>query len=107
MSSMPSLSVTAVSALLGMTPAQMQQQIHNGATELGAVVGQVGNKVLDAFDTDTHNVFAGSVMLTQPIFMGGAIIAMNKLANINEDMVANSAEAKRQATLYNIDQTYW
>jgi outer membrane protein TolC len=63
--------------------------------------------VLDAFDTDTHNVFAGSVMLTQPIFMGGAIIAMNKLANINEDMVANSAEAKRQATLYNIDQTYW
>jgi len=107
MSSMPSLSVTAVSALLGMTPAQMQQQIHNGATELGAVVGQVGNKVLDAFDTDTHNVFAGSVMLTQPIFMGGAIIAMNKLANINEDMAANSAEAKRQATLYNIDQTYW
>ena len=39
--------------------------------------------------------------------MGGAIVAMNKLADAGEELAANSAEAKRQATLYHIDQAYW
>jgi outer membrane protein TolC len=39
--------------------------------------------------------------------MGGAIVAMNKMADITEDLMTNSAEAKRQATLYKIDQAYW
>ena len=39
--------------------------------------------------------------------MGGAIIAMNKMADIGEQYAANSAEAKRQLTLYQIDQAYW
>ena len=46
-------------------------------------------------------------MLTQPLFMGGAIIAMNKMADITEDMAENSMNARRQATLYKIDQAYW
>lgn len=46
-------------------------------------------------------------MVMQPIFMGGAIVAMNKLADVNEQFAENSAEAKRQNTLYNIDQSYW
>lgn len=46
-------------------------------------------------------------MLTQPLFMGGAIIAMNKMADISEDMAENSMNARRQATLYKIDQAYW
>ena len=39
--------------------------------------------------------------------MGGSIIAMNKMADQGELLAANSAEAKRQTTLYNIDQAYW
>ena len=32
---------------------------------------------------------------------------MNKMADIGEVMAANSAEAQKQLTLYNIDQAYW
>ena len=32
---------------------------------------------------------------------------MNKMADISEQMAANSLEAKRQNTLFNIDQAYW
>jgi outer membrane protein TolC len=39
--------------------------------------------------------------------MGGAIIAMNKMADISEDMAENSMAARRQATIYKIDQAYW
>ena len=74
---------------------------------LEAMVNGVGQKVVDAFDTDTRNIFAGSVMLTQPIFMGGSIIALNKIADINERLAENSTDARRQATLYRIDQAYW
>jgi outer membrane protein TolC len=39
--------------------------------------------------------------------MGGAIVALNKIADIGEDLAANSADARRQETLYQIDQAYW
>jgi outer membrane protein TolC len=52
-------------------------------------------------------MFAGAVMVTQPVFMGGAIIAMNKMADLGEELACNSAEQTRQQTLYSIDQTYW
>jgi hypothetical protein len=39
--------------------------------------------------------------------MGGALVAANKIADINEEMAANSLEMKRRNTLYNIDQAYW
>ena len=66
-----------------------------------------GQRIVDAFRTDSRNVFAGAIMVTQPVFMGGAIIAMNKMADIGEQLAANSAEGKRQLTIYQIDQAYW
>ena len=52
-------------------------------------------------------MFGGAVTVTQPVFMGGALVAANKIADINEKMAANTLEMKRQDTLYNIDQVYW
>ena len=67
----------------------------------------VGQKVVDAFRTDTRNIFAASVMLRQPIYMGGAIIAANKMADIAELMADNDLDMQTQKTLYSIDQAYW
>ena len=93
--------------LLGITPELLQQQLGTVMGELGAVGNGLGRKVVNALRTDTRNMFAGAVMVTQPVFMGGAIVAMNKMADIGEEMAANSYEAKRQLTLYNIDKAYW
>ena len=67
----------------------------------------LGQEIVDAFNTDTRNIFAGSIMVTQPIFMGGAIIAANKLADLNVELESNSADARQQAVLYATDQAYW
>ena len=88
---------------------------HPALAQVMAKVGPVseemlnglGQKIVDAFDTDTRQLCVGSVMFTQPLFMGGSIIAMNKMADINEKMAANSMEARRQATIYKLDQAYW
>ena len=92
---------------LGITPEGVQQQLGAGLTSVGGMLNAGGQSVVDAFRTDTRNMFAGAVMVTQPVFMGGAIVAMNKMADIGEQLAANSAEGKRQLTLYNIDQAYW
>ena len=105
---------TAMSTGLGQTLAPMAAQNPTLAAVLGnlaptveTMLNSLGQKLVDAFHTDTRNVFAGSVVLTQPLFMGGSIIALNKMASINKKMADNQTEARRQATLYRIDQAYW
>jgi len=88
-------------------PATIQSALLQGMGQLAGGLNQLGAGVVNAFRTDTRNMFAGAVMVTQPVFMGGAIVAMNKMADISEDFAANSLDAERQATLYSIDQAYW
>jgi len=94
-------------AKMGFTPEVIQQKLGETMAPLSNMLNAGGQNVVNAFRTDTRNMFAGAIMVTQPVFMGGAIVAMNKMASIGEDLAANSTEAKRQATLYNIDQAYW
>ncbi len=67
----------------------------------------LGQGIVDAFRTDTRNIWAGSVMVRQPIYMGGAIVAANKMADIGEKIAENDLDLQTQQTLYSIDQAYW
>lgn len=76
-------------------------------SKIGEAVNHVGQNIVDAFRTDTRQMYTLSVMLTQPIYMGGAIIAANRMADIGEEMAQNNIEASTQNTLHSIDQAYW
>ena len=97
----------ALSPLVSSLPAATQTKMAGDMAAFGGVLNQVGTGIVDGFRTDTRNMMAGAVMVTQPVFMGGALVAANKMADINEQMAANSLEMKKQGTLYNIDQAYW
>lgn len=88
------------------------------ALQLGALMGNlgstitqagnaIGNGINEALKTDTRQVWAGAVTVKQPIYMGGAIIAANNIADISERMAANNLSRHTQATLYDIDNAYW
>ena len=83
--------------------AKMQQLPEKLETGLNGV----GQRIVEAFDTDTRNIWAGSIVLTQPVFMGGSIVALNRLADINEKMTQNSIDAKEQTTIFATDKAYW
>ena len=83
------------------------QDIHKVEGDLAGMLNQKGQEIVEAFSTDTRHMFGGAIMVTQPLFMGGAIVAMNKLADAGEAFAANSAETRRQSILYGIDQAYW
>ena len=97
----------ALAPLTSALPAATQQKMAGDLSAFGGTLNQVGAGIVDGFRTDTRNMFGGAVTVTQPVFMGGALVAANKMADINEQMAANSLEMKRQNTLFNIDQAYW
>lgn len=95
----------------GVIPASVAQQISGVMGQLGtpmaAAGNQIGNSIVKSLETDTHNIWGGAIMVRQPIYMGGAITAINNIAKINESLAENDADYKTQSTLYNIDQAYW
>lgn len=85
----------------------MGQQIGQLSPSISSAGNEIGKSIADAFHTNTRNVYAGSVMVTQPLYMGGAITAANKIAEIGEQMAANDVEARRQNVIYSVDNAYW
>lgn len=61
----------------------------------------------EAMEFDIHNVFFGAVTLTQPIYMGGKIVAMNRLAQIQEEANRMLQENESQNVIYAVDAAYW
>ena len=80
-----------------------QQLMPQFAQSLNAV----GNEIRQAFRTNNRNMFGAAIMVRQPVYMGGAITAANRIADINEQLVANQVESSVENTLYDIDNTYW
>lgn len=61
----------------------------------------------EAMSYDTHNVFAGAFTLTQPVFMGGQIRALNDIAKYGEQLAVSARNAATQEIIYNVDEAYW
>lgn len=74
---------------------------------LPEALNQVGQGMVDALRTDTRNMFGGMVTLTQPIFMGGKIIAYNKITKFAEQLAESQHATELQDVILNTDQAYW
>lgn len=61
----------------------------------------------EAMSYDVHNVFAGAFTLTQPIYMGGQIRALNEIAGLTEKVARSSRNALAQDIVYAVDDAYW
>lgn len=97
------------------------QQLAASSPELGALlqplaplIPGIGNKLngigqglVDALHTDTRNMYAGAVTLTQPIFMGGKIAAYNKITRYAEQLAQSQHATGMQDIILGTDQAYW
>ncbi len=107
MSQLPMEKIGMLLGSMGISMDQLKQVGNQNIQALATMLNATGQEIVDALDTDTRNLFAGSVMAVQPLFMGGSIIAMNKMADLKESMAKNSADASRHEILYSVDQSYW
>lgn len=61
----------------------------------------------EQFELDIHNIFVGSVSLVQPVFMGGKIIAYNKITEYSNELAQNMKTSGVQDVILQVDQAYW
>ena len=60
-----------------------------------------------AMTFNVHNVFAGALTLTQPIYMGGKIKAMNEITRYADELARSMQDSKVEDVVYDVDAAYW
>ena len=61
----------------------------------------------EALSYDVRNVFFGAFTLTQPIYLGGSIRALNEIARHTEGIAHSAKEMARQDVILGVDEAYW
>ena len=54
-----------------------------------------------------HNLMGGALTVTQPIYMGGKITAMNQITDLAQQLAREMRESKVEDVIYNVDAAYW
>ena len=88
-------------------PALGQLLASLGNLDLATPLNNVGQKIVDEFRTDTRNMWAGAVTLTQPIYMGGKLRAYNKITRYAEELAKSQQNTAAQEVVYQVDELYW
>ena len=76
-------------------------------TSLAGYINNAGHSIVDALETDTRNVTAATVTLTQPVYLGGKLVAMYKTAGLLAELSGLEYDKKREETLIGVDEAYW
>lgn len=76
-------------------------------TTLAAGLDEIGSNFVEGTRTDTRNIYAGVITLTQPIYMGGKIRAYNKITRYAEALAHEQQKAGMAEVILSTDQAYW
>lgn len=61
----------------------------------------------EAMTYNTHNLFFGALTLTQPVYMGGKIKALNRITEYSTQMAEMQHQRDVEDIIYNVDVAYW
>ncbi len=78
-----------------------------GSSDLNNRINAIGQEIVDGLATDTRNMGGGTVTLTQPLYMGGKLLAMHRTAQLTARLSGIELDKKQQETLLSVDQAYW
>ena len=78
-----------------------------GSADIATPLNSIGSAIVDAFRTDTRNMYAGALTLTQPLYMGGKIRAYNKITRYAEELAQQQHNSGVQDVILSTDQAYW
>ena len=78
-----------------------------GNFDIATPLNAAGNSIVGAFRTDTRNMYAGAITLTQPLYMGGKIRAYNKITQYAEELARQQHHTGMQEVILSTDQAYW
>ncbi len=74
---------------------------------LVSALNSAGQDVRDAFHTDTRNIYTGSLILTQPVYLGGRIHAANRIADLQTELAGNQLCRTQRDLRVDVEKIYW
>ena len=77
------------------------------STESGQMIADVYQNLYRALNPDLTHVVIGQVGITQPIFVGGRLVQMYRIASTAKEIAEIEADSKQQDLLVNVDEAYW
>ena len=86
---------------------ELAGQLAGLGESLTGALDNAGSALVDAFRTDTRNMYAGALTLTQPLYMGGKIRAYNKITRYAEELARQQHNSGMQEVILSTDQAYW
>ncbi|MBP5547540.1 MAG: TolC family protein [Bacteroidales bacterium] len=76
-------------------------------TDLSSSLNNIGHDITQGFETNTHNTSFGVVTLSQPIYLGGRLMALYKSAALLNRLSGIEYDKKKEETLISVDEAYW
>ena len=76
-------------------------------TSMAAMLDATGQSIVDAFHTDTRNMTGATLMLTQPLYMGGKIRAYDRITRLAQEAAGEQHSMEEQDLLVSVDEAYW
>ena len=94
--------------------AQQAQQIPEVSKQMLALQNESGQMLADAYqqlyqalDLDMTHLFVGQVGITQPIYVGGRLRELYRIAKATEETINIEADSKRDGIIVSVDEAYW
>lgn len=60
-----------------------------------------------AMSFNTHQTMGGAFTMTQPVFMGGEIRALDRIAGFSKQLAEQGRDMASQEVIYSVDEAYW
>ena len=76
-------------------------------TDISQAISSIGSSIDDLLHPDLHNIVLAGVSLQQPVFVGGKVLAADRIAALAEDLAGSKYDAEYARTIVSIDQAYW
>jgi outer membrane protein TolC len=93
----------------GVSNATLEQdfrdRLHEG--RMGSELNDVGHEITSAMEFDLRQIYAGSVTLSQPIYLGGKLIAAYKAAKLTRELAGIEMDSEKEKLQQQVDEAYW
>ena len=79
----------------------------NPESAVGQLIAEAYQQVYDKMTLDLTHVVVAHVGITQPIYVGGRLIHLYKIAKASENIATIEANAQQDDIIYKVDEAYW
>lgn len=79
----------------------------NGGFDIASPVNAIGQEIDKSLHPDLHNIWVGTVVVEQPLYVGGKIVYSNQMAALAEQLAQSKYDMKEAEVILDVDQAYW